>query len=89
MPRGQMTFDEQHIPDKDELRQLILGEWLDMPEFVQDDREAIKTIAVSFETEEDMQRFSELLGVTVTMKTKGIFYPQNAGRKQQVYVDEP
>lgn len=51
-------------------------EWQGMPEFDQEDREALKTIKVHFASEEDMQAFAKLTGQTLTMKTKSIWYPR-------------
>lgn len=64
-------------------------EWVDMPEFIQEDKESIASVVVHFESEEDMKLFSELIGVTITKKTKGIFYPPKKAEKRKVYVDEP
>lgn len=50
--------------------------WVGMPEFVQKDLEPIKQITVSFESEEDMARFAELVGQTVTMNTRSIWFPE-------------
>jgi len=62
-------------------------EWIDMPEFVQGNQESIKGVTVHFETLEDMEEFSRLIGITVTMKTKGIFFPKKTIEKT-VYIDE-
>ncbi len=50
--------------------------WKGMPDFVQEDMEPVKQITVSFETPEDMQKFSELVGQTITMNTRSIWYPE-------------
>lgn len=63
-------------------------EWKDMPEFIQEDKESIKFVMVHFETEEDMQAFSDLVGRKITMKTKGFFFPVNNSKIKKVYVDE-
>ena len=63
-------------------------EWQDMPEFVQENKESIKGVMVHFETPEDMDEFSKLVGRKVTMKTKGFFFPVKADQKPMVYIDE-
>jgi len=63
-------------------------EWQDMPEFIQEDKESIKCVSVHFETLEDMEAFSKLIGRTITMKTKGIFFPVKEKEQKQVYVNE-
>ena len=51
-------------------------EWKDMPEFLQEDREPWKQIKVSFENQEDMKKFAELLNQTITLKTRSVWYPK-------------
>lgn len=50
--------------------------WFDMPEFVQPSKEAIKRVTINFESEADIEKFNELTGLNVTMKTKGVFFPK-------------
>lgn len=50
-------------------------EWQNMPEFIQEDKEPYQSIVVSFETKEDVQKFSELVGQKLTYKTKSIWFP--------------
>ena len=45
-------------------------EWEDMPEYIQDNMEGVKSITVRFESIEDMNKFSELIGINITMQTK-------------------
>ena len=62
-------------------------EWKQMPEFEIENKEAIKSILVSFETKEDMESFSNLTGINISMETRGIFFPF-VEKKQMEYVDE-
>jgi hypothetical protein len=55
--------------------------WFDMPEFVQEDREAIKRVYINFEKEEDIQEFNRITGLNITMKTKGVFFPTPETKK--------
>ena len=50
--------------------------WKGMPEFVQEDLAPIKTIYVHFETKEDYDAFAKLVGQTLTMNTRSIWYPE-------------
>ena len=45
-------------------------EWVDMPEFVQEKQEPYAKIIVRFDSEEDLQEFSKLIGQPLTNKTK-------------------
>lgn len=51
-------------------------EWQNMPEFIQDDKEPIQSIVVSFEKREDVEEFAKLIGQKITYKTKSIWFPQ-------------
>lgn len=50
-------------------------EWKDMPEFVQEKQEPFAKITFRFETEEDLNNFSKLIGQKLTNKTKSAWYP--------------
>lgn len=50
--------------------------WRGMPEFVQDDLSPYKTVYVHFESREDMDAFSALVGQRLTMDTRSIYYPE-------------
>lgn len=63
--------------------------WQGMPEFVQDNKEAVAQVVVSFETFEDMQAFAQLTGLIITDKTKGVFFPPKDPGLRQVWVNEP
>lgn len=61
-----------------------LDDWTDhwdgMPEFVQEKQEPFAKIIVRFETEEDLQDFSDRIGQTLTPKTKSIWHPYKPHR---------
>lgn len=65
--------------------------WQGMPEFVQEDLAPVKTIYVHFETREDYLAFQKLVGQTLTMNTRSIWYPEaEIGRTfNKRYVDQP
>jgi hypothetical protein len=65
--------------------------WKGMPEFVQEDLAPVKTIYVHFETKEDYQAFAQLVGQSLTMNTRSIWYPEaEIGRTfNKRYIDAP
>ena len=68
----------------------VYDEWKDMPEFVQDKQEPFAKIIVRFNSQEDLDEFSNLIGQKLTPKTKSIWHPQlvrgiNSAKR---YVDE-
>ena len=50
-------------------------EWVGMPEFVQEKKEAYATIKIRFDNEEDLQEFSKMIGQPLTNRTKSIWHP--------------
>jgi hypothetical protein len=56
-------------------------EWVDMPEFIQEKRDAFKTITVRFECEEDYLEFAEIINQKLTSKTKSIWHPFKPHRR--------
>lgn len=65
-------------------------EWSGMPEFEQRDLSAYKQIIVSFTSEEDMSKFSEIVGQKIQITTKGIWYPEVKYEKRtdKAFVDK-
>jgi len=47
-----------------------------MPEFEQEDLSAWKSITIHFDSMDNLQNFAELVGQTLTEKTKSIWYPK-------------
>jgi ParB-like chromosome segregation protein Spo0J len=52
------------------------SEWENMPEFIQEDAQAYRTIKVHFNADRDVEVFSKLIGQKLTDKTKSIWHPQ-------------
>lgn len=50
--------------------------WQGMPEFEQEDLSAFKSITVHFDSLDNLKNFAELVGQTITEKTKSIWYPK-------------
>jgi len=65
-------------------------EWQGMPEFIQEDKQPIQTIVVSFETKDNVQEFANLIGQRLTYKTKSIWFPAKSRDivNNKIYVDE-
>jgi hypothetical protein len=64
-------------------------EWVGMPEFVQEKKEAFKEIIVRFESEAHYLEFQQLIGQKLTNKTKSIWHPFKShwGLEKKVYKD--
>ena len=68
-----------------------LAEWKGMPEFEQKDLSAFQSIHIHFKTQEDINKFAELIGQEVTPKTRALWFPKAEliDMKSEVYQDEP
>jgi hypothetical protein len=64
--------------------------WNDMPEYHQEDLTAKYQFLVSFETEADIESFSNLVGQKLSVKTRSFWYPkQEIGRMtNKRFIDE-
>jgi hypothetical protein len=51
------------------------AEWEGMPEFNSEDLSAVKSLKVNFRSLDDVRAFAELVGQTLTEKTRFIWYP--------------
>lgn len=65
-------------------------EWLDMPEFVQQDMEPLQHIVVNFEFFEDVKEFGKLIGQNVSSKTNSLWFPKQdrIEPKNFLYINE-
>lgn len=65
-------------------------EWQDMPEFIQEKQKPYSQIIVRFNSKEDLDEFSELIGQKLTPKTKSIWHPQliRGIHSDKIYIDE-
>lgn len=66
-------------------------EWEGMPEFIQEAKEPYAKIIFRFENEEDLKKFSEIIGQKLTRKTKSAWFPFKShwGQIKKIWVDEP
>lgn len=51
------------------------GEWRGMPECESEDLTAFKSLRVNFKTEAHLKKFADLVGQTVTLHTRSIWFP--------------
>lgn len=51
-------------------------EWKGMPEFSHEDLQPFKQVIVGFETSEDVEEFSKLVGQKISASTRSIWYPK-------------
>ena len=50
-------------------------EWVDMPEFKQEDKTAYRTIHIHFANDEGVRQFAAKIEKPITQKTKYLWYP--------------
>jgi hypothetical protein len=62
VPESQIDFD----PEK---------EWIDMPEYIQNDIKSFRHVIVHFDNEEDASKFFEIIKYEDTGKTKSMWFP--------------
>ena len=79
-------FNDTVIEDNTSWRE----EWRGMPEFVQNDEQPYRSLIVHFETQADVDIFSELINQNITDKTKSLWFPESTREKPstQMYLDE-
>ena len=65
-------------------------EWQDMPEFIQEDLTSFRKIVVHFKNNDDVDKFSKLIGQKITPKQPSLWYPEVEPRRyaNKKYVDE-
>ena len=61
-------FDDNQLAYKEE--------WKDMPEYIQEDLSAFRSIIIHFKNKEDIQAFAKLTNQTITPATKYLWYPK-------------
>lgn len=74
MPSLEQWFDD---PDYNvQENEPITNEWVDMPEFVQENKPPFAKVIFRFDSQEDLDEFSKLIGQKLTPKTKSAWYPE-------------
>ena len=66
------------------------AEWQGLPEFEQEDLTSFRKIIVHFQTENDVDNFSKLIGQKLSPKSKSIWFPEQQIRHHanKLYIDE-
>jgi len=59
--------------------------WRGMPEFEQDDNSPWKTLKVHFKTEQDYLEFCEIIGQSLSNKTKSTWHPKQDITKNALF----
>jgi hypothetical protein len=85
MGKGENLKDFFDIPQEEWEK-----EWEGMPEFVQKDLSPQKSLIVHFSSYQDLEKFSQLIGQSITRKTRSIWFPKADIIKvcNKRYVDE-
>ena len=65
-------------------------EWTGMPEYIQEKQEPFSKIIFRFKNQDDLNKFSEIIGQKLTSKTKSAWFPElNRGvNSKKRYIDE-
>lgn len=63
--------------------------WVGMPEFNQKNLLPLKQVTINFASYDDMRKFAEIIGQTITTQTRSVWYPpqDKANLKGLEYVD--
>ena len=61
-------------------------EWIDMPEFINENKKPFKQILINFKNKEDMDSFSKLIDQKITILTKSINFPIKKTEKISSYL---
>ena len=78
MPSLEKWFDDPDYNVQEDTPTPLVqtNEWVDMPEFVQEDKPPFAKIIFRFDNQEDLDAFSKLIGQKLTPKTKSAWYPE-------------
>ncbi len=63
-------------------------EWINMPEFEQQDLTGCKTLLIHFRNEDDLKSFAALLQQNITSKTRSIWFPKKKRETSMEFIDE-
>ena len=84
-----MAKEESLFGNLDEFTQWK-KEWQGMPEFTKEELKPFKTIYLHFNSQKDIDTFSELIGQRVTTETKFLWYPKIVIKKafDKLWIDK-
>lgn len=60
-------------------------EWIDMPEFIQEDTNAYRQIIISFKDKESVKEFAKLIKQNIGPKTKSLWIPVDDREKPSLF----
>jgi len=69
------------LPEKLDYDEMMEG----MPEFNNENKEAVKSLIVNFDSEKDLEEFAKLIDQKITFKTRSVWFPENKPVKANVY----
>jgi hypothetical protein len=61
-------------------------DWRGMPEFIQEDKKAYKTLIIHFKTKEDIDNFSKLIKQKIHLTTRSIWHPKVSIKHQTKHI---
>lgn len=73
-----MKSNQASLFDQDESWK---SEWKGMPEFEQENLTSHRKIVVHFRNDEDVKKFSELIGQKITQKQPSLWFPEMPPRR--------
>lgn len=65
----------------------LAGEWVGMPEFIQEEKKPFAAINIRFRNQEDLDKFASLIGQKLTCKTKSAWFPVLEKRQRGLWVN--
>lgn len=65
-------------------------EWEGMPEFDQQNKDALQKVIISFASREDIAAFAKLTGLSISDRTRGVWFPphESINYQDRAFVDE-
>lgn len=62
------------------------SEWLGMPDYTQQDNGPYRQLQVNFLCQQDLEKFLQLLNISITKKTKSVWYPERDRNNLQDFI---
>ncbi len=88
-----LVFEEYHLKLDNILQDnpnIPQDEWAGMPEFKQEDQDALRKIELKFTSEDDVKVFAEIIGQNITDLTRWLWFPKKETEKMdKTWEDEP
>jgi hypothetical protein len=71
-----MNHDKLNLGIDSEQDDFFAKEWIGMPEFVMNPEIPLRTIKISFKTQADIEKFSELFGQKISENCENYWFPK-------------